>query len=225
MFKRLFLLAVLALSFAGAPAAAQTFDFSLTYTGLGAIEGGNNSNSGSVAARISFADGTFNTGTNSGSFSNLRVIVNGVETAFNVTSFSATLNSERSALVDFDLRGAFAGSETLEAASSFRAVFPRFDLNDDPSFQILAQTNSTPSGSATFQTSYTLGGSVISTLSGKVIGGNPTPVVSVPEINGGTVPLLAFILSVLAMMLYLRNTTVTRNFGFSEHRAFPAQST
>jgi hypothetical protein len=213
MLKRLFSVLALVLSFVGAPAAAQVFDFNLTFSGLAAAAYTTSEDTYTFSAQLTY-DGAGNVSAISGPrLTNITTggnFTSSLGTTFNLT---ATYNVETFALTSFNLNTLFSDPFAVSYSGSG---------SGSGSMQVVTSVGT--EGGFTSVTSYTLGGSVISTSSGTVIGGNSTPV-SVPEINGGTIPLLAFILSVVAMMLYLRNTNMTRNSGLAEQRTLPARST
>jgi hypothetical protein len=227
MLKRLFSVMALVLSFAGAPAAAQVFDFSVQFSGNAASTFSSNTDVYNLSGRLTF-DGNGNID----GFEPIRLFNQSQGTTFTSSltsgSVTGTYNEESLAL------------NALGFNASFREDGLNYTINIDYPFSVAPGvsrlqvstsfldpiTNNFDSGSTTL-TSYTLG-EVEFTINDDGTSVSPSgqiPVESVPEINGGTLPLLAFILSVLAMMLYMRNPTVTRNSGLTEHRTLSAQST
>ncbi len=209
MLKRLFSVLALVLSFAGAPAAAQVFDFSLTFSGTAAAAYTTSEDTYTFSAQLTYDGAGDVSGISGMRLTNVTTGQNFTSSLGDNFNISATYNVETFALTSFNLNTPFSDAFAVAYTGS-------------GSMQVVNNNNG--EGGFTTLTSYTLGGSVISTSSGTVIGGNSTPV-SVPEINGGTLPLLAFILSVVAMMLYMRNTNMTRNAGFNEYKTPPAHST
>ncbi|HEV8035406.1 hypothetical protein [Yoonia sp.] len=168
---------------------AQTYDFSISYVGLEDVGG-----DGTISGFLNFEDGSISTNDISG----LNFTSGGVSREItNVNQSTAVLGGGSSGstlgLLSLEFETGYSGQTWVIDASYSYSQFVENKIRIDAILVGASQ------GAFSTVTDYTLGGATVDTGSGDVTsGGEP---VAVPEINGGNLALISFILGTLSLVL------------------------